>query len=381
MEPCSLDLSGSVDDLRHRGRYLFFCRLTTTTTDPGTAEEHQLLFKGRSAEGQMDDAALRELKRSLRPGDTLTVSIHAREPNGGEKACLHVQSATVTGLSIRSNTGIERMVVPQKRQASPPLPADARPPAPDLSGVSTAEGDGVHGDDAPHSERAQVFGDWVLATFAQVLQGGGDGGEPGRHGVLDVAGGKGELSLHLTLAGQRCTLVDPRPHSGYLSKWQRKRLRRSGFPPFEVSRELFGAAGGDTGVGLAQCAALVVAMHPDEATEEIVDAAITARTPFAVVPCCVFSRLFPSRRRPDGRPVTTHADLCEYLRRKHPNITLGTLPFAGKNVVVFCRDYVDAAPPAPGIAAAPECRLCDDVDLTGCRASDSLPRARARREE
>jgi hypothetical protein len=39
-----------------------------------------------------------------------------------------------------------------------------------------------------------------------------------------------------------------------------------------------------------------VALHPDEATEACVRFAITNRKPFAVVPCCVFSRLFPYRR-------------------------------------------------------------------------------------
>ena len=34
-------------------------------------------------------------------------------------------------------------------------------------------------------------------------------------------------------------------------------------------------------------------MHPDEVTECIVDAALGAGKPFAVVPCCVFSRRFP----------------------------------------------------------------------------------------
>ena len=42
--------------------------------------------------------------------------------------------------------------------------------------------------------------------------------------------------------------------------------------------------------------ALVVGLHPDEATDAIVDAALAAGKPFAVVPCCVFPSLFPHRR-------------------------------------------------------------------------------------
>ena len=36
---------------------------------------------------------------------------------------------------------------------------------------------------------------------------------------------------------------------------------------------------------------LIAAMHPDEATEEIVDTAVQMRKPFAIVPCCVFPKL------------------------------------------------------------------------------------------
>jgi hypothetical protein len=37
---------------------------------------------------------------------------------------------------------------------------------------------------------------------------------------------------------------------------------------------------------------LLVGMHPDEATEIIIDTALKFNKPFAVVPCCVMSRLF-----------------------------------------------------------------------------------------
>ena len=52
---------------------------------------------------------------------------------------------------------------------------------------------------------------------------------------------------------------------------------------------------------LRGCAA-IVALHPDEATDAVVDWAVRHRRPFAVVPCCVFSRLFPHRRIPFSVP-------------------------------------------------------------------------------
>ena len=57
-----------------------------------------------------------------------------------------------------------------------------------------------------------------------------------------------------------------------------------------------------------------VACHPDEATGATVDFAVAHHKPFAVVPCCVFSRLFPDRRTPGGDPVVTHEQLLDHLQ-------------------------------------------------------------------
>ena len=152
-------------------------------------------------------------------------------------------------------------------------------------------------------------------------------------------------------------MVDPRPNSGFLSKWQRKLLRKSGRPPFAVAHELFGESGGEASAHRARGAALIVGMHPDEVTEVIVDAAIEAGRPFAVVPCCVFSRLFPFRRLRSGTPVTTHAHLCEYLMGKHPNVRSTKLPFAGKSTVIYLTSY-DESVVMPRTAAE-SCHDCD----------------------
>ena len=88
---------------------------------------------------------------------------------------------------------------------------------------------------------------------------------------------------------------------------------------------------------------VVVGLHPDQATDAAVDFALAHGKPFAVVPCCTYARDFPHRRRPPGPgrpkgggPVTTHAHLVEYLLAKAPGvIKCETLPFEGKNVVVY----------------------------------------------
>jgi hypothetical protein len=81
-----------------------------------------------------------------------------------------------------------------------------------------------------------------------------------------------------------------------------------------------------------------------QATELIVDAALKYGRPFAVVPCCVFPRLFPHRPQ-----VRTTADFCDYLLRKGTGLEVGFLPVMGRNKVIFRRA---AAPPQPERALA-----------------------------
>ena len=46
---------------------------------------------------------------------------------------------------------------------------------------------------------------------------------------------------------------------------------------------------------LVHGASLLVGLHPDEATDAIVDVAAALAIPFALVPCCVFPTLFSHR--------------------------------------------------------------------------------------
>lgn len=85
---------------------------------------------------------------------------------------------------------------------------------------------------------------------------------------------------------------------------------------------------------LPNCSA-IIALHPDEATGLIVEHAVKHRIPFVVVPCCVFSRIFSSRYKPNGELVQTYDDLLEWLSSKDPSIRVETLPFDGANRIVF----------------------------------------------
>jgi hypothetical protein len=201
-------------------------------------------------------------------------------------------------------------------------------------------------------------------------------------GVFDVAGGSGHVSMALGMLGVHSTVIDPRENAGKLPKRDRKIWQKSfkgtseldlvkATPssenyddmaqpvyclpttvPFDTIRSFFGKppTGIDTSYRhpdqqamsfldderIRNCSA-IVALHPDEATDAIVDTAVRLRIPFLIVPCCVFNRLFPNRRMP-GRPddpVSTHNDLLEYLQGKDRSIQKASFPFEGSNKVLW----------------------------------------------
>jgi len=264
--------------------------------------------------------------------------------------------------------------------------------------------------EAPHANSSQhnlVFAAWLVATYGQTYLRSG-------RGVVDVAGGGGLLSFELAVRwGIPSTVVDTRPApalKGILRRRMRKLHKQRLGSNTEKSPE--GAAGEeascaereerdpllafvrqmvhmpvDDGVlewrvdaclagsealpykylpgcfpraldeepameaeGLAE-PSLFTGMHADQATEAAVDAALAARRPFAVVPCCVFKELFPHRQLPPpqdqqgdaegaqsrGRcaPVATYSQLLQYLQAKDARIRRAQLPFLGRNTVLY----------------------------------------------
>ncbi|KAE9139275.1 hypothetical protein PF010_g628 [Phytophthora fragariae] len=191
----------------------------------------------------------------------------------------------------------------------------------------------------PHSkidkaQRSRIFCDWLVESLGVERLADGTG-------VIDVAGGKGDIPIQLWIQrGIPTTLIDPRPMK--LGKYNRKLvakaeavegrkmcsqlLRCLDEETLKLHTELF-----------ADCSVLV-GMHPDEATEAIVDAAIALGKPFAIVPCCVMSRVFPDRQCRDGTPVDTYETFVRYLLEKHPSARSAFLPFAGRNQVICLFD-------------------------------------------
>ena len=71
-------------------------------------------------------------------------------------------------------------------------------------------------------------------------------------------------------------------------------------------------------------------MHPDQATEHIVDVALANNLSFAIVPCCVF----PVDASMHDKSMSFDA-WCKYLCDKADNIKSGFLKFTGANRVIY----------------------------------------------
>eukprot|EP01088_Endostelium_zonatum_P013261 TRINITY_DN2770_c0_g1_i1.p1 TRINITY_DN2770_c0_g1~~TRINITY_DN2770_c0_g1_i1.p1 ORF type:complete len:421 (-),score=126.31 TRINITY_DN2770_c0_g1_i1:133-1263(-) len=86
---------------------------------------------------------------------------------------------------------------------------------------------------------------------------------------------------------------------------------------------------------------VIVGLHPDQAAEAIVDYGLEKKKPFAVIPCCTYSKEFPGRRLKGeekgkkGRIVKTYDDLVQYLMEKDERIRMEKVDFEGRNKVLF----------------------------------------------
>lgn len=135
--------------------------------------------------------------------------------------------------------------------------------------------------------------------------------------VCCVADGKMELSLKLAQHGYRVVCVEPKP---------RKTAK-------------FGAGKFRSKLSVKSCyfnenslvdESLIVGMHPDGATIEIVLAANRNKIPFAVVPCCIVGKF--SKSVQDSR---SWVKLIQSLSKK-PTLTTA-LKISGKSTVVYVR--------------------------------------------
>ena len=266
---------------------------------------------------------------------------------------------------------------------------------------------------ARNQHRHKQFARWILKTFPHVVEDCNDTIKQNEHSsckidtriddeciqtqqlhILDVAGGKGELSARLSLCHSlRVVMIDPRPadiEAVYMNdvvpklpnKWQTSindRLEQTSsfvhdeldkrftqlVMPFTSPPHLTASNDGqechykDGDLDEAvRNASLIIGLHADGATEAIVDAALLYNKPFVVVPCCVFPNLFNQRyitirnstantdadsdtqgevlvTKEKRVPVRTHHQFCEYLLAKDTRFKKEVLPFEGRNVAIW----------------------------------------------
>lgn len=154
------------------------------------------------------------------------------------------------------------------------------------------------------NRRNRVFADWIAKNFPKAKR------------VLVVADGNGELSALLKQHRLSVRTIEPNPR--HLPKG------------VKVEKRFFTA---DTPIRED----LIVAMHPDEATLEVVLAAKQQKKPFAVVPCCIVGL--------KGREVYLggfpHCDRGWVNKLRdiygHSTTQTGTLKISGSNTVLFAK--------------------------------------------
>ncbi|CAK9115050.1 DNA polymerase epsilon catalytic subunit A (DNA polymerase II subunit A) [Durusdinium trenchii] len=288
---------------------------------------------------ELEKAAPRELWRTVKLGDAIEVVGWWSTGHRG----VHMDAKRVVVQCMRK-WGVTHCIQVRQTLFAPQSQEPAQRPAA-LRAIRSLPVDahGPSGSDAV-SERAEAVAEFFLKAVPSLLS-------PSSH-VLDVAGGTGLLALALARRGVRCTVVDPRKAAGCLPSRARKLARKTGFNALiRAQRAWFGGrpVGADDSFGGAEdvlpsigeeselvrnCSGFV-ALHPDEATEAVVEAALRLQRPFLVVPCCVFARLFPHRRLADGRQVTSLPEFLDFLQSKHPSIRKEQLPFEGANQALW----------------------------------------------
>jgi hypothetical protein len=221
---------------------------------------------------------------------------------------------------------------------------------------------------AEKSQRAILLAKWMVDIFGREKLNAGSG-------VIDVGGGRGGLTFELqVIHGIKVTLIDTRPFK--LTRRQHKILDQEAVGTVDAEEEeggMFGplglvkerkekdpkSAASSTEIQVMEgrfhqiqaifandlwqqpslvssllCnSSLVVGLHPDQATNGILDFAIEANKPFAIVPCCVFPTMF-QRHLSNGEKVLTTQQLVEWIQVKG-GASVTALPFSGANTVCY----------------------------------------------
>lgn len=190
------------------------------------------------------------------------------------------------------------------------------------------------------------FAKWIINTFGlEFLK---------ATGVLDIAGGQGKLSLDLQLryglsllrkisfdfSRIACTIVDPRKMQLSVKQHQILEKKKNENTMQELPCQKVMLFEDDfledpENQSLFDKIGLIVGLHPDQATERIVRFGLKHQKSFAVLPCCVFPKMFPDRFNPDGTPVRHYEEFCDWLQSLDTGIQRATLPIPGRSIILY----------------------------------------------
>lgn len=287
-------------------------------------------------------------------------------PSPTQPVCLHVVAANVT-LSDGKLLQICPFENKLPRYSTTITSSKIRMPPTSSIGRRSGGGAGYN-----NRNRGGIFAAWAIETFNLEPEQSND--------ILDIAGGSGQLAFQLGVRrGFNVTVVDPRQlklasdQQRTLQFHRKAELRllpgepNPALPLFDYGHHFHEICtlrssspiindrtflvSGDARVRSLQMyfdsqfvstqpvcwqdCSVVLAMHPDSATEDVFALALKHNKPFAVAPCCVFWKRDPQRRTPQGKPVRTWEQFCDYLQAKDTRIQRITLPFPGRNIILY----------------------------------------------
>lgn len=154
------------------------------------------------------------------------------------------------------------------------------------------------------SRRFDLFGKFILKNFP-----------PNKYPrVADIAGGKGYLQINLRNLGYKVTTFDKR-------KGRKNRPGR-----FQYQYRFFNE-------NIEEEFDLLVGMHPDEATDIIIDEAGNRRIPYAIVPCCVKPSII--RMRENYNYTNWIKNLKSFAESKSLTSSKAYLKMTGKRLILY----------------------------------------------
>lgn len=168
------------------------------------------------------------------------------------------------------------------------------------------------------SKRNKIVSEFIIETF---------GIERLKKGhILDIAGGKGLISYYLSKDYKlNCYVIDPR--STKLPKKELKELKDLNMKTIqkEFNEDL---------IDLIKGASLIFGLHPDQASDSIVNISLKYSKNFFIIPCCVFPNLF-QRKLKNGKQVIDYTEYIEYLKENIKDYKMKYLNFQGRNQVIY----------------------------------------------